>query len=345
MNKTTQKIGSVSKDAFKKPSFNKAKLEEIITTIISRTSYSNTSFTNSINDYSESSKRAKINKITIKQDSNNSRFLLRIQLVGDNIIWIVTTTFHNNIQGNIQGFFKELREAAKSVCEEENKKLPIPSPPPSPDTKDKDSNPTDTPKGKRKKGVRTASVITDEVILKILKIWMKHSGGVQKISQREFGTIVSKMGIEIKNNLLVTFLKKKGVVNVISIARRPIVEISMAGIEMLEKHEKHLDAEKLEAEKIKHMKKMLGFAKKSLPTIHVVKNQKNIFARLDELEIAEKSAAQKIIACQQEILRQEAVLTKIGVARKDYFEKMRKLGTSVDHAIVDELIETAEDSL
>lgn len=359
MNDTApQRITSVSKEISKNPSFNKTRLEELLTAIFSKTSYPNTPFNNSVEDYSESSKKAEVNNICVKQNANSSRFLLRIQLVGNSTIWIVNMTFHNSIQGNISGFFKELRAAAALVCEEENKKLPLvvvdtkeETLPPNPETKDEGLNPdevaktvTKIPGIKKRKRVRTASIITDKVIIEILEAWKKHSGGIHRISQREFGTIVSKLGITISNNLLVAFLKKKGVVNVISIERRPDVELTTIGIGMLEKRKEKLALEELETKKIKRMEEVVGFAKKSLSPLCALQKQRNMFIRLDELAIAEKNAEEKIIELRNEILRLEGVLTKINVARKSYFEKIRKIGDSVDHAIIDELIATVEDS-
>ena len=329
-----------------------SELIRLIKEILSKTSVKNLESKKiKVIDFTESSKKADRTDIKVSLDKNSKLTTILILLRSYSEFWEITINPNKYIWENTDIFFSEIKEAADAICKEENENLPlpgdekkIPTPPPDTNAGREDSGPAAVNSSikPRKKRIVTSSIITDEEILKIFLSWMKHTGGVQRISQREFREVISKLGITIAVQMLVNFLFKKGLVSVISANRKPIIEIASAGIDILKEHERKLELERQKEEDARLLQEKLDFAKDSLSVLRVVENQQTISARLKEVRIAEKTIIQKLTALQKELAEQTERLSTVREARLTYLEKLENSTSPVDWNEVKRLTRIAE---
>ena len=357
MDENRQRIAKCSKEASKNPNYDQCKLEDLLSAIISKTSVSGTKLRNEVQGYTESAIAAKSTKISVGRDSERSSIIVRIQLVGHSEKWILHSFLKKDIQQNVLIFLDEMKKAAQAVCAEEDEKRILPDkgqgegvPGPSPDegvgvqgSASNDDIPKSQPKKRRQR--RTASIVTDKVILEILESWMKNSAGVKKMHQAEFWDIISSLGITINRLLVLSLLKKKGIVDVsLPIKRKPMVEITQLGIDILEDHKRQLRAEKLEEEKKESLQKALEFPGQFLSSLKKLQYLRVLCTQYEEREAAKKKVMRKIADLQVELSKQEKELSEMETANRKCIDTMQRSISLVDLNNIDALIEVAEKS-
>lgn len=350
-----QKISSCGKEVLDNPNYSQDRLEELLTAIISKTSRAGTNFRNDARGYTESGNEGKNTVITATLDMANSRIIVRIRLSGHSESWIVDIYFKRTTQKNIPAFFGEVKKAAKAVCEEENEKhlsadkiqgaavsvlavqnenQEVPA----------DNVATELPsKKQRKKKTITSSVITDRMILEILKSWEKNYISIRKMSQPEFWGILSPLGIRANRLMVLKFLKKRGVINVfLPVKRKPVVELTQLGIDMLTEHKQQLEMEKLEAEKATQLQEVLDFPRQSLHSLKKIHKLRTLYIQHEKRETAKKEVMQKILFHRAEVDKGEKELLEIDAADAKCLNEIAKLISLINIGKLEELIKTAE---
>ena len=354
MTEHRQKILSCGKEVLGNPNYNQDKLEELLTAIISKTSKAGTIFRIDARGYTESGNEGKSTIITATLDMANSRIIVRIRLSGNSESWVADIYFKRTTQRNIPAFFSEVKKAAKSVCEKENERYLSPdniqsAPAPvlavqvgSQDLPADGETTALPPKKQRRKKTITSSVITDRMMLEILKGWEKNYASIRKIGQPEFWGIISPLGIGANRLMVLKFLEKRGIVSVsLPVKRKPVVELTQLGIDMLAEYKQQLEVEKLEAEKTAQLEKALTFPEKSLSSLKKLNSLQLLYLHLNEKELAEKEAVQKIAELQASIVKEEKHLTEIRASQKKDVKEIKRLISLINPDNLTELIEIA----
>lgn len=352
MAKYRQKISSCSKEVSGNPNYDQDKLEELLTAIISRTSKASTNFRIDARGYTESGNEGKSTIITAVLDMANSRIIVRIRVGGHSESWIADIYFKRTTQKNIPAFYNEVKKAAKAVCEKENQghSLPnkiqsAPAPAVQVVSQDVSADSEDTalpPKKQRRKKTITSSVITDRMMLEILKGWEKNYASIRKIGQPEFWGIISPLGIGANRLMVLKFLEKRGIVSVsLPVKRKPVVELTQLGIDMLAEYKQQLEVEKLEAEKTAQLEKALTFPEKSLSSLKRLNSLQLLYLQLNKKELAEKEVQQEIAELQVAIGKAEKRLAEIQASQKKDVKEIKRLISLINPDNLAELIEVA----
>jgi len=334
------------------PSYRKDELGELLGAIISKTSFSGTGFKNKLRDCTESPHRAKITSITVDgYDTAYSRIPVRIQLAGNAEIWIIDVNLKRGTQSIGPNFRKEMKKASQIVCREEARK--------SEDDKknnlvpdldlekkdlggDKTAGAIPKPSNKRMY-VRTSEVVTDDKVLEILQKWLIKTGGVQRISQREFGEIISSvLGESANKQLVVLFLSKKAVVNVIPIKGKPQLEIGEGGLLRLDEFNQQQEQEKQDAEKLANLQKSLEFPKKVLSSLRKTAELQKAYAELSEIKSEKNNSTKRVEHLKKEISTEEKKLTQFEMQEQKVREIIERLISSLSKEGIAELIAIAE---
>jgi hypothetical protein len=341
----------ITRCASKNDNYKQDRLEDLLSAIISKTSSAGTKFSRiEVDGYVDSGaiKVAKT-KIRVAEDVANFRMIVRIQMIGFIEIWTVSVYVNRWPPKKIKSLCKEIREASKLVCEEENQKYaspdegqgaPGPSPDPDPEGSGADGNDgaaSPPPKKKRKQITRASSIITEEAVLEILEKWRDLYVGAKKIYQTEFWEILSLLGIDINRLSVLNFLGKKGFIRVVPIRQKPQVEMTQLGSDLMEKHHQQLEAEKSAAEEKERLQKALAFPGEFLSFLKEFQELQAAFAELEKLKTDEKEIPRQIEALQKR-------LTDIGPAKKKCSETIERLLSQVNKEKIAELAETAERS-
>lgn len=348
MGDNRQKISSCSKEVSNNPNYDQGKLEELLCGIISKTSGSGTLFRVEVLDYTESDKPGESTKVEVGRDMARSSVTVQTQLAGHSEKWMAHIFLKKDFQKKALAFSNEIKKAAQSICEENNQKhaspdggqgIPAPLPIPKPEglgTSGDDGAAAPQPKKQRKKRIMAAAVVTDKVMLEILERCLRATGGVPRIDQREFWDIIAPLGIATSRISVLAILRKKGVVNVLMpVKRKPIVEITQFGIDMLEAHKQQLESEKLGSEEKKRLQKALAFPGKFLSLLKECQDLLSAYAELEKLKVAEVDIPRQITALQED-------LANIEPAKKKCLEKIEVLISQINLGKVAELVEIAE---
>lgn len=334
MSEIKHRITFCSKEVARKSSYNQDKLEELINSIISKTSGSEAKFRIEVESYTESNKESKAAKITVGRDMARSSITLQIQLIGYSEIWMVHIYLKKDMQKKASIFFNEMKRFSQYICAEENKAHLLVNPENQNSKSISGSKVENLSKAasktaievqpkKRRKKIITSSVVTDDVILSILKSWDKHHAGIKKIYLKEFRDILSSLAIVINVLMVVRFLENKGIVKTIPIERKPMIEMTEVGMDIINESKEQLAAEKLETEKTRYLQLALKFPAQSLSQLRVLQN---------------------IFDLQAQITEYEKELARIEEEKNKCLEDLRKKILSINPDNLSKLIETAENS-
>lgn len=334
MSEIKHRITFCSKEVARKSNYNQNKLEELINSIISKTSGSEAKFRIEVESYTESDKESKAVKIIVGRDMASSSITLQIQLIGYSEIWMIHIYLKKDMQKKASIFFNEMKRFSQYICTEENK-AHLSLNPESQNSEAVSESKVESlgravskaaievqPKKRRKK-IITSSVVTDDVILSILKSWDRDHAGIKKIYLREFRDILSALAIFINVLMVVRFLENKGIVKTIPIERKPMIEMTEVGIDILNEHKEQLAAEKLEAEKTRYLQSALKFPAQSLSQLRALQN---------------------ILDLQAKISGYEKELIRINGEKDKCFQELRKIILSINPDSLSKLVETAENS-
>lgn len=348
-----QQIAECSKDVSRHPNFKRDELEKMLTAIIGETSKKDVTFRIKVEQYTESTKPAKETTIAVWLDKARSVIVVQIQLFGFIEKWKVDVCLKKDLQKNPSTFLVDMENAAKAVCTEENKKhssldrkkevAPV----------QKTEEPgvgttcvvaTTVPQPKEKKRRRkTASFITNEVILEILESWMKRG---KRIHQAELWSIISKLCITINRISVLRLLQKKSLVDVIQIKQqRPQVEIAQLGLDLLSGQQKQVAEEELKTKKKEQLQKMLDYPKIALTQLKKLQSLQSEYAQLEQIKVEKETGIKRIADLQAEINQQKEGLIRIEAMERKQLKEIKRLLALIDPNKLAGLIEIAEKSV
>jgi hypothetical protein len=337
----TQKIAATVKEVAGNPNYDKERLESLINSIISETSESNTKFRIEVDGLTESPYQTKSLRITdFKHDILGSRITLKIQLAGQNEKWLVSIYLKKDLHSKKASakFLKEARNAARALCDEENKRLAA--------QKQKAAAPADPaadhPSDKKaegvepKKRIKISSLITTKVIAQIVRVWMEKYSGRKKLIQKELWKVLEGTAVSDANRISVlNFLEKQGVVKKTTpIPRQSFVELTNKAFTILEENKKQEEEERLAAEKAKLTREALAFSGKSLSSLKSLQAIFTLQAEVDDIRAQKAEIAKQILGLEQ-------VLEKLEQSEAIRTEKIEKAVRSIQTGKLAVLIETA----
>jgi hypothetical protein len=355
-----QKIAKCGKGVLGHSNFKnkKEELEKLLSVIINRTSESGTSFKNiEARGFAESPNVAELTKIAVDQlDPDRQRITVRIQLVGCIERWIIDIPLRQGI--NQKSFHREIRKASADVCVEESKKNSLPNReqkksalPPDPKIEEVCVDTATiavvtVPQAKEKRTRRNASsLVPDELVLKILLGWLQLSNGVQTLDQREFWGIAISLGILKKDvPTVLAILKRKLVIEEISIKYKPQIKIAQLGLDLLAKQKQLEEAERLEAEKSSRLQRARNIPKLILSPFKKVRDAQAVQAQLGETRTKKEALVEKIEALRAELVKGEKELIRIKAREKNQLGEIEKLLSQINSARVAEMIEIGEEA-
>ena len=235
---------------------------------------------------------------------------MKIQLADRSEKWLVDIFLKKEQQGKQESgkFLKEIKKAAKEICRE--LKTTVAPPKDVPDGKNGAEGNPPLPKKpvtikSRKKRVMAASLLTDEVIFKILKVWLETYHDKKQIDQREFWPILktaSLVSLEINQISILNFLVKKKVIKKIEIVpRHHLLELGSEAFSILEsgeKLEKEKEAERKKAELLADLK---SFPAKAVSVLETLENLQSLRSSLEEIRAAKTEVLKEILALQEKV--------------------------------------------
>ena len=198
-------------------------------------------------------------------------------------------------------------------------------------------------KTERKRRRKTSAIITEDVMGDILERWMRKVGN-KKVSQREFWNILPSSLAKINRQVVVSFLQKKGVVVVVKFPRRPQLEITQSGMELLEKHKQLCERREREKEGEILTQKTLEFPRKTLSLLKRIAELQATYIRLSAIRSEKEAIVKRIKEFRDELVVQEALLGKVEAREKEVAAKIERLVFDLSQNKVAELIEIAEKS-
>lgn len=341
--------------------FNQGEMDRLLTAIIAKTAFANTSFKIEVADMNESPHPGKKFGIRVLMYNGDSRIRIKIRLPGTCEWWNLNLWLTREILSNVFKFHDEVRQAAEDFCEAENAAIKVEKPAVALPSKpgDQIDQEDDSETGREEAGVSASApiefkrktrtmatkIITDEMEAKILVDWMNYTAGGKNISQREFMQrfYPSTLKGKILPVSLVGYLEKKGIIKVtVPVPRKPMLEMLEAGFQIIENYKRQQEAEELRQREEVLIDEALEFPGKTLPLLRRV-------AKLQEAQLecqvaidSREEVATEISRLEKELEAARKLLVQKAAAVLKAEEDFRNLFSKIDPKKLGELIELAE---
>lgn len=350
-------------EAKKNPNFPKDQLEEVVRDILSRTSLRDANLTMKVTDYGESPKKGEVHDVKFGGIKDSYYVLLKVRIAGYSESWVVPInigkktsmkSFSREVKKSITEFNRSEKERLKLFSKfnltDDNKldtgNAPVSREPQrrrvsgaetatdnAPSSVSENSSGSKKPKKKR---TRTADIVTDEVIVSALKIWMDRHGDVV-IAQKEFGKIIN---VSVANQTLIRFLEKRGILRAIpGEKRKPEVQIAEGGHTLLRRCN---ETEGAVAEEDGLFEKVFGFSDEVPEILGAVQKLEEAYSRIREINTQEKDTLKKVEGLQKELAESESELGSIVAAKEEASQQVRQCLAELANLKVEGLFELAK---